>query len=118
MSRKISKNLKQAKERFIQGCKDEKPKEIAIASVEILLHDKKRFDVLAYELWFGHSVLEKIEVEKINVSQLSSQKFRNFVAQEWEEFKKEQEEKIDLSEEQEKEVINGVTDVIEKIEKS
>lgn len=118
---KRSKNLKEANERFIQACKNEDPKEIAIASVEILMHDKKRFDIFAYELILGLSVLEKIEVDKINVSKLNSQQIKNFVIQEWKKFKvkkEKQKESINLSEEQEKKVINTVADVIEKIEKS
>lgn len=120
MGRKRSKTLEEAKERFIQGCKNQNPKEIAIASFEILLHDKKRLDVLNYELWFSHSLLEKIEADNIDISKLSARQIRNFVIQEWKEFKSKRErqnERIDLSEEQEKEVIRGVSSALRKIKK-
>lgn len=47
---KLSKNLKEAKERLKRALKNKDPKEIAIASTEILIHDKKRLDAFTRKL--------------------------------------------------------------------
>lgn len=45
-----SKNLKEAKKRFKKACENKDPFEIAIASVEILIYDKKHSNALAHKL--------------------------------------------------------------------
>lgn len=47
---KLSKNLKEAQTRLKRALKDKNPKEIAIASAEILIYDKKRSDALTRKL--------------------------------------------------------------------
>jgi len=56
----IAKTKKEAIAKFKKACKEEKPKEIALASVEMLLNDKKRMKKLTTELFKD---LEKIKRE-------------------------------------------------------
>lgn len=107
---KLSKNLKEAEERFEKACKNNDPEEIAIASAEILMYDKKHLDVLAYQLMLAGPILKKLEAGEVELSKLNSRQIRAFVIQEWEALKdrkKNKKEKIKLSKEQEKRVING-----------
>ena len=60
---KLSKNLKEAKERMKRALKNKNHKEIAMASVEILIYDKKRSDALTRKLIRGLRKLKK-EQEK------------------------------------------------------
>lgn len=117
---KRSKNLKEAEERFKKACENKDPKEIAIASAEILIYDKKHSDVLVYGLMFGFPVLEKIRVNEIDISKLSSWQIRGFIIKEWKIFKderKENKKEVKLSKEQERRVINAVSHALREIKK-
>lgn len=118
--RKLSKNLKEAEERFKKGCENKDHEEIASASAEILIYDKKHSDVLVYSIMFGFPVLEKIKADGIDISKLNSRQIRSFVVREWEVFKdkrRKQKDKLKLSEEQEKRVISTVAHALREIKK-
>jgi hypothetical protein len=117
---KLSKNLKEAEKRFEKALKNHDSEEIAIASAEILMYDKKYSSVLTCQLMLAGRILKKLEAGEVKPSKLNSRQIRAFVIQEWETMKsrkKSQKGKIDLSEEQERRVISGLARALRKLKK-
>ena len=104
----MSKSLKEAQKRFEKACKNKNPREIAIASAEILIYDKKKMKEMTESFIQGWKLLEFImkttkfwELEK-----LSRKQIRDLVVRKWKEVKKR--DNLELSKEAERIIIKAV----------
>ncbi len=111
MSKK-SKNLKEAQERFKKACKDKNPKEIAIASAETLIHDKKKMEEMTESFIQGSKLLEFIKktVQPQELEKLTRRELRSLVIKKWKEIKRR--DNIELSKEAERITIKAMTSAL------
>lgn len=106
-----SKNLKEAQERFKKACKDKNHKEIAIASAETLIHDKKKMKEMTESFIQGRKLLEFIKktVKPQELEKLTRRQIRSLVIKKWKEIKRR--DNIELSKEAERITIKAMTSV-------
>lgn len=109
---KESKNLKEAQKRFEKACKNKNPREIAIASAEILIYDKKKMKEMTEIFIQGRKLLEFIKktTKFQELENLTHRQIRSLVIRKWKEIK--QRDNIELSKLAEKIIIRAMTGVL------